>query len=58
MGAESPAFRLTGPHSIGISCGTCKFPTGAGLLDRYSVKSMEIRVVRDSILRDELTEIA
>jgi len=29
MGTESPAFLLTEPHSIGISCGTCKFPTGA-----------------------------
>ena len=32
MGTESPAFLLTGPHSIGISCGTCKFPTGARVL--------------------------
>ena len=28
------------------------------MLDRYAVKSMEIRVVRDTVSRDELTEVA
>jgi len=32
MRAKSPAFLLTGPHSIGVSCGACKFPTGTGVV--------------------------
>jgi len=37
----------------------CKFPTTAGVVGgRYAVESMEIRVVRDTVSRDELTEIA
>ena len=59
MGTDPPAFLLTGPHSNGISCGTCKFPTGVEwLIDQSTVESMEIRVVRDTVSRGELTEFA
>ena len=59
MGTKSRGLLLTGPHSIGISCGTCKFPAGSEwFVDQYAMESMEIRVVRDTVSRDELTEFA
>lgn len=59
MGADPPVLLLTAPHLIEVSCGTCEFPTGSERsVDKDVVERMDIRVLRGTVSREELTEFA